>query len=151
MKKLTFDQFLYDLPWSDNVRHQLRVTADRDDLLALAAVRVDGRYKANAFTKWPQAWSDDVVAIWCKRPLPNPADPDVAKSKTMQAVELVLDQGLTVYAAAKQVGVNQSAVHRALARREDKDVCPCCGQVVREGFAVDPSVLKDPARSPASA
>lgn len=151
MKTLTLDQFLYDLPWSDNVRHQLRVTADRDDLLALAATRRDGRYVASAFTKWPQTWGDDVVAIWCKRPLPASADPDVTKSKTMQAVELVLDQGMTVYAAAKQIGINQSAVHRALQRREDREICPCCGQVVREGFSIDPSVLKDRVRRSASA
>ena len=151
MKQLTLDQFLYDLSWSDNVRHKLRVTADRDDLRYLVAWDNAGKLSASAYTAKPDAWPDTVVAIWCKRPLPDPADPDVTKSKTMQAVELVLDQGLTVYAAAKQVGINQSAVHRALQRREDREICPCCGQVVREGFSIDPSVLKDRARRSASA
>ena len=148
MKHLTLDQFLIDLPWSDNVRHKLRVTADRDDLRYLVAWDNAGKLSASAYTSTPDAWPDTAVAIWCKRPLPDTA---LAKSKTMQAVELVLDQGLTVYAAAKQIGINQSAVHRALQRREDKDVCPCCGQVVREGFSIDPSVLKDRARRSASA
>ena len=147
MNHLTLDQFL-DLAWSDNVRHVLRVRADRDDVLAFTASRTGDKLTAQAWTQWPPAWPSDVVAIWCKRPLPDTA---LAKSKTMQAVELVLDQGLTVYAAAKQIGINQSAVHRALQRREDKDVCPCCGQVVREGFSIDPSVLKDRARRSASA
>jgi len=147
MNHLTFDAFL-DLAWSDNVRHVLRVKADRDDLLALTASRTGDKLTAQAWTKWPPQWPSDVVAIWCKRPLP---DTDVAKSKTMQAVDLVLDQGLTVYAAAKQIGINQSAVHRALARREGKETCPCCGQVLREGFSIDPSVLKSPSRGPASA
>jgi len=141
MNHLTFDQFL-DLPWSDNLRHVLRIKADRDDLLAITATQVDGRMTAQVWTRWPEEWPPGVVALWCKRPLP---DTDVAQSKTMQAVSLVLDEGLTVYAAAKQVGINQSAVHRALQRREGKQTCPCCGQVVREGFTV-----KNPAAPPAS-
>lgn len=147
MNRLTLNQFL-DLAWSDNVRHVLRVKADRDDLLALTASRTGDKLTAQAWTKWPPAWPSDIVAIWFKY---APPGSDAAKSKTMQAVDLVLDQGLTAYAAAKQIGINQSAVHRALARREGKETCPCCGQVLREGFSIDPSVLKSPSRGPASA
>jgi transposase-like protein len=50
----------------------------------------------------------------------------------MQAIDLVLDEGLTVYAAARQIGVNESAVHRAMDRRKDKEICPCCNQVIRQ-------------------
>lgn len=146
MNHLTLDRFL-DLAWSDNVRHVLRVKADRDDLLALTASRNGDKLAAQAWTKWPPAWPSDIVAIWFKR---SPPSSDTTKSKTMQAVDLVLDQGLTVYAAAKQIGINQSAVHRALARRDGKETCPCCSQVLREGFTVDTSVLKNPSRAPAS-
>lgn len=58
------------------------------------------------------------------------------KSKTMQALDMVLIDGMTAYAAAKKVGINPSAVTRAIQRREDKKICPCCGQIVREGFKV---------------
>jgi predicted transcriptional regulator len=52
-------------------------------------------------------------------------------SKTKQALELV-DSGMTAYAAAKQIGIAQSVISRALVKREQtKDRrCPCCNQVV---------------------
>lgn len=134
MKQLSLEAFLNDLTWSDNMRHVLRIRADRDDLLALSATVRDGRLVAEAWTVMPADWPDDTVAVWCKRPL---RDNEMGKSKTMQAVDLVLNEGLTVYAAAKRIGVNQSAVHRALQRRDDKEICPCCQQVLREGFTVD--------------
>jgi predicted transcriptional regulator len=49
----------------------------------------------------------------------------------MMAVDLVEKDSMSVYAAAKALGINQSAVHRAIKRREDKDVCPSCNQVIR--------------------
>jgi predicted transcriptional regulator len=54
-------------------------------------------------------------------------------SKTKEAIKLV-EQGMTVYAACKQLGLSRSAVSRAIARKEEnKDrLCPCCGQVVRD-------------------
>jgi len=64
------------------------------------------------------------------------------KSKTQEALELI-QKGMAPYAAAQQVGISASAVYRALERRQDKELCPCCGQVVREGFAVNREVLKD--------
>lgn len=76
------------------------------------------------------------IAHYC-RTMPVPASVDgMPKSRTMKALDLVLQDGLTAYAAAKKVGISQSAVSRALSRREDKTICPCCGQVVREGFKV---------------
>lgn len=63
------------------------------------------------------------------------------KSKTMQALDLV-KEGMSAYAAAKQLGISQTAISRALSRREDKEICPCCGQVVREGYSVDKAKLK---------
>lgn len=133
----TLDDFL-DLGFSDNLRHVLRVTADRDDLKAITAHRKDGKLNAQAWTSLPRQWPHDVTAVWLK-----PA-PVRGKSKTMQAVEMVLNDGLTVYAAAKKVGVQQAAVHRAIQRREEKPICPCCSQIVRAGFYVNPDVLKIP-------
>jgi hypothetical protein len=128
MQILDLEQFLYDVSWSDNVRHKIRVMADRDDLRYLLAYNLDGKLSCAAFTDKPDSFVD-VIAIWSKRG----DDPTVPaeKSRTMQAIDLVLDEGLTVYAASKQVGVNESAVHRALGRRKDKQICPCCNQVIR--------------------
>jgi len=129
MQILDLDKFLYDLPWSDNVRHKLRVMADRDDLRYLVAYKLGDRMTCSAFTVKPDTFGE-AVAIWSKRG-DDPTAPS-AKSRTMQAIDLVLDDGLTVYAAAKQIGVNESAVHRALGRRKDKQICPCCNQVIRQ-------------------
>jgi hypothetical protein len=131
MKLLTLDEFLYDLTWSDNVRHKLRVMADRDDLRYLVAWDNAGKVSCSAFTEKPSDWPDNTLAIWSKRGDDPRSAGAQALSKTMQAVALVLDEGLTVYAAAKQVGVNDSAVHRALKRREGKPICEHCGQVIR--------------------
>jgi hypothetical protein len=128
MTPLPLESFLVDLPWSDNLRHVLRVTADRDNVKAITAHRKEGKLTAQAWTRLPRQWPDEVEALWV-RPRPG-------RSKTMQAVDLVLKDGLTVYAAAKKIGVNQSAVHRAIQRRDDREICPCCGQVVRDGYAV---------------
>ena len=121
---MTFDEFIFQ-DWTDNVRHKLRVVADRDDVRYLVSHLVDGKLTAVVFTEKPDVWPDNLVGVWSKR------GDDAPKSKTMQALDLVLDNGLTAYAAAKQVGINQSAVHRALKRREGKDLCPTCGQVIR--------------------
>ena len=136
MKLLSLDDFLYNLSWSDNVRHKLRVTSDRDDLRYLVAWDNAGKMSCSAFTEKPNDWPDNTIAIWSKRgDDPRPSAGGQAISKTMQAVALVLDEGMTVYAAAKQVGVNDSAVHRALKRREGKPICECCGQVIRDQSA----------------
>ena len=123
MQLLDLEQFLYDISWSDNVRHKLRVMSDQDDLRYLVAYDLGGKLSCSAFTSKPDSFGD-AIAIWSKR------GDDPAKSRTMQAVDLVLE-GMTVYAASKHVGVNESAVHRAMGRRKDKDICPCCNQVIR--------------------
>lgn len=67
----------------------------------------------------------------------------MVKSKTQQALELVKENpGMTPYEAAAKVGVGNAAVYQALRRTKDKEVCPCCGQVVREGFEINRAVLK---------
>lgn len=66
----------------------------------------------------------------------------VEKSKTQTAIALVR-QGMTPYAAAQQAGIATSTLYTALKRQQDKTLCPCCGQVVREGFQINHDALKD--------
>ena len=65
----------------------------------------------------------------------------MAKSKTQEALDLI-QKGMLPYGAAQEVGISPSAVYRALGRRQDRELCPCCGQVVREGFEINRAVLK---------
>ncbi|MDD3481826.1 helix-turn-helix domain-containing protein [Azovibrio restrictus] len=69
------------------------------------------------------------------------------KSRTQQALDLVAE-GMTAYAAAEKVGITEQAVYAAKrrlekARQAGKTLCPCCGQVVREGFEINRDMLKD--------
>jgi len=65
----------------------------------------------------------------------------VALSKTQQALKFVA-QGIAVKAAAEQAGVAESTLRVAIGRAKGKEQCPCCGQVVREGFEINRDVLK---------
>jgi predicted DNA-binding protein (UPF0251 family) len=51
-------------------------------------------------------------------------------AKTIAAVRYVLVDGLSQYAAAKKVGIAESAVSRALARLR-APTCPHCGQPLK--------------------
>ena len=62
-------------------------------------------------------------------------------SKTQSALALVRD-GKSVKDAASVAGVSEATVYIALNRLKGKTLCPCCGQVVREGFEIDRGVLK---------
>ena len=68
-------------------------------------------------------------------------------SKTQKALTLV-DQGVTVREAAKEAGIAEPTLYAALKRLKEqnaagKERCPCCGQVVREGFAINHAILKE--------
>ncbi|HLO63287.1 MAG TPA: helix-turn-helix domain-containing protein [Azonexus sp.] len=63
-------------------------------------------------------------------------------SKTQQALALVRT-GKSVKEAAQEVGIADATVYIAINRTKGKEVCPCCGQVVREGFEINRDVLKD--------
>lgn len=60
-------------------------------------------------------------------------------TKTDAALAMV-DAGATPYAAAKEQGLSTSAVYRALKRRAERALCPCCGHALKPG-----AVLKLPA------
>lgn len=67
-------------------------------------------------------------------------------SKTQKALALV-SQGRSVREAATEAGITEPTLYAAIKRIKDqsaagKERCPCCGQVVREGFEIDHSVLK---------
>lgn len=72
----------------------------------------------------------------------------MTKSKTQQALDLMQQTpGMTAYEAAAVVGVGNAAVYQALRRTKGKTVCPCCNQVVRDGFEINRSALKDAGKS----
>lgn len=55
-------------------------------------------------------------------------------TKTEQAIKLV-EEGMTVRKAAREVDVSESAVHAAIKRKRAEQlaasgVCPCCGQMI---------------------
>lgn len=68
-------------------------------------------------------------------------------SKTQKALALV-SEGKTVREAAKEAGITEPTLYAALKRIKEQDQagkerCPCCGQVVREGFEINREVLKE--------
>lgn len=131
---MTLDEFL-SLAWSATMRETLRSKAESPEVQYLVAWMNAGRLSAAAYTARPDAWPETAVAVWCKT---LPVESDTVKSKTQQAVDLVLQEGLSPHAAAKRTGVHPSAVYRAMTRANEKPICPCCGQVVRDGFTVKP-------------
>lgn len=139
MKQLNLNDFVAQFSPAMQVR--LRDYAGQPDTQLLVAWDNAGKLSVSAFTAVPEEWPEGTVSVYSKLPLPAHAQDAVAKSKTMQAVALV-EQGMTAYAAAKQLDISPSAVTRALQRREGKQLCPCCGQIVREGFKIDRTVLK---------
>lgn len=65
----------------------------------------------------------------------------MALSKTQLALRH-LEEGMAVKAAAEKAGVAESTLRMAMGRVKNRELCPCCRQVVREGFEIDHSVLK---------
>ena len=64
-------------------------------------------------------------------------------SKTQQALALMASEDIGASEAARRVGIKAGTVLSAVMRMKGKDVCPCCGQVVREGFEINRDVLKE--------
>jgi hypothetical protein len=127
MKQLTLHQFLVGLGWTESMKDKLTGFADRPEVNYLVAFNTGEKLSASAFTEPPEdGWPAHAVAYWTKVK-DTPAT--IAKSKTMEALALV-DQGMTRYAAAKKVGISESAVHRAWHRRQGKNICPACNQII---------------------
>ena len=66
-------------------------------------------------------------------------------SKTQQALRLV-SEGVAIKVAAVRAGIAESTLRMAIGRMKGKEICPCCGQVVREGFEINRDVLKGGAK-----
>jgi len=65
-------------------------------------------------------------------------------SKTQDAIALV-NQGLTPFAAAKQVGLSANTLYVALKKQREKqgvEACPCCGSLV-PAEKINRDVLKE--------
>lgn len=148
MKQLNLRDFLFQ--FQPGMQVKLQNYLAREDLNVFAAFEVSpGKLSVSAFSGFPAEWPNRTVSVYCKQglrlepeaPQTPEVEDDMTQSKTMKALALI-EKGLTPYAAAQQVGVSRQAVYRAIARREDKDLCPCCGQVVREGFKIDKSIIK---------
>lgn len=125
MKSLTLHQFLIGLGWTESMKNKLIETSDKPDVLYIAAFKNGDKLSASAFSEKPEEWPENTIAIWER----NTVRGDIKKSKTMEALDLV-DQGMTRYAAAKQIGISESAVHRAWHRRQGKTICPTCNQII---------------------
>lgn len=65
----------------------------------------------------------------------------MALSKTQQALRYV-SEGMSVREAAVRAGIAESTLRMAIGRTKGKEQCPCCGQVVRDGFEINREVLK---------
>lgn len=64
-------------------------------------------------------------------------------SKTQQALGLMASEKISASEAARRCGIKAGTVLSAVMRTKGKEQCPCCGQVVREGFEIDHKALKD--------
>jgi hypothetical protein len=53
-------------------------------------------------------------------------------------------EGIGATEAAKRIGIAPGTVLSAVMRMKGRELCPCCGQVVREGFEVNRAVLAQP-------
>lgn len=132
MQLLTLNEFLA-LGWTPNMQGKLNAIASREDVRYLVAWDNAGKMSCSAWNDKPDDWTG-AQAVWSKHgDDPRPVTEVAPRlSKTMQAVQLVESEGLTVYAAAKRLGIHDSAVHKALKRREGKTLCPHCGQIIKD-------------------
>lgn len=64
-------------------------------------------------------------------------------SKTQKALALMDSEGISASEAARRVGIAAGTVLSAVMRMKGKNICPCCNQVVREGFEINRTVLKE--------
>lgn len=136
MKQVTLEQF-FALPGiSTGVLAKLINIHKQDDIVALSATDVgDSKLFVHAWNKIPKPWLAGTAFVYSKVPLHSHGP--MKNTKTAQAMALV-EQGLTVYAAAKQVGVDHGSVYRAIAKAKQRGTCPHCGQILPPGFT-DPS------------
>lgn len=105
---------LLSLGWSESVRHRLADASVDPAVACIIAIEADGRRSARLLDAVPSPLPENTVAYWA-RPERTP------RSRTAEAVLLVLRDGLTPYAAARQSGVKSQAVYRALKTRRSRE------------------------------
>ena len=145
---------------SDSRRARVKNAIDGADApVAITVGRIgadgidNGTLRFSAWSELPEAWPDDAQFVFFNaavpsdklyllpgygnEPVPTQTIDPPKLSRTMMAVQLIRDLEISPYAAAKRVGINPSAVSRALGRRRGKQICPHCKQVLRKGFTLD--------------
>lgn len=113
MHQVPLETFL-SLGWSESMRHRLADAAADRAVACLVAVEADGRRTVQRFEAVPVPLPAGTVAYWAR-------SERARRSRTAEAVLLVLRDGLTPYAAAKQAGVKSQAVYRALRTRRSRE------------------------------
>lgn len=118
---------LLGLGWSAQAARSLQMALDNPDVTHVVAWRKDGRLAARAHPSRPP---DDAVpagaeplGTW-RRSGPQGRRTD---SRTQQAL-LLIHEGLTPNAAARQVGISPSGLYKIL---KSGTRCPCCGTILR--------------------
>ncbi len=128
---MTKDEF-FDLGFSDSVAVRLEALMLEGNVKAFSASRnADGQLRVRAWADLPNEWDTDMVFIF-GQPEPEPIEQPgpTAVSRTQQALKLI-DNGWSAYRAAKFVGLSQAAISRARKRREGRNCCPHCGQLMK--------------------
>ena len=138
VQEVSAAEFL-SLKLSTTVRNKLKAIFEDSNYYGVLAVNDKGKIKAIALEEEPEEYPDNTIDIAKIRVKSKAMS---AKSKTAKAIDLI-ENGMTPYAAAKKLGIGHSAVYTALARRKNKRICPCCKQVVREGYRINRKVLKE--------
>ena len=134
MRQVSLDEFL-GLPWPARVRTAISRMAKREEILGVSASGPDSDLVATAWDSLPVRWPAGTSWVYLKGE--SKPDQEMAQTKTDRAIELV-NGGMSVYAAAKQVGVDHGSVYRAIKRAQERGTCPHCGQILPPGFK-DPS------------
>ena len=138
VQEVSAAEFL-SLKLSTTVRNKLKAIFEDSNYYGVLAVNDKGKIKAIALEEEPEEYPDNTIAIAKIRVKSKAMS---AKSKTAKAIDLI-ENGMTPYAAAKKLAIGHAAGYTALARRKNKRICPCCKQVVREGYRINRKVLKE--------
>lgn len=113
MHRVPFETFLA-LGWSESMRHRLADFAVDPEVACLTAVDSGGRLVAQRWNDLPDPLPAGTIAYWARQE-------GARRSRTAEAVLLVLRDGLKPYAAARQAGVSSQAVYRALKGRRSAE------------------------------
>lgn len=105
----------------------IRREVDKPGIVGLMVHKENGVYVASALDGTPTPTDGlDVFGIWAK-----PVCDIRIPSRTAQAVEwLEKHPNATYREAARQFGVNVSAISRYVSRRAGREICPACNRVL---------------------